>query len=278
MAARQRWARERWPELEPGERPPRAAVGRRAAREPVTDEVAYYEDSAYEDDVHAESVEWLDETDDGDRYDGERERYPVANPYAIVALAAALLLMFPVAVVFGLLAFGHPRGKLMATTAVLLGVAEVAAVIAIIVLPGNPVAEMVSRAGNHLAQRTETIVYEPSASSSTEPPAPTVTIPVAPPATTTTGPEQPAIAESGATCARAGLIGTTDSGTTLLCLSDSSSSTDYRWAGPYRVAEEIAEAGTDCDGNTVTARTADGRALVCEKTDSGGIWTLWTSR
>lgn len=267
MASRQRWARERWPELEPGERPPRAGAGRRAAREPVTDELAYYEGSA----------EWLDDADDGDH-----DRHPVVNPYAIVALAAALLLMFPVAVVFGLLAFGHPRGKLMASTAVLLGAAEVTAVVAVIVLPGNPISEMMSRVENHLAQGSDPAVYEPPASPtvgrSTDMPVPTAPATVEPPVDTTTAPARAAIAESGVSCSRAGLIGTTESGTTLLCLSDSSSSTGYRWTGPYRVAEGIEEAGSDCRGNATTARTSDGRALVCEETGSGGIWTLWTSR
>lgn len=268
MASRQRWSRERWPELGPGERPHRAGAARRVAGESVTDEVPYYEDSA----------EWLDDTDDG----GDRDRRPVVNPYAIVALAAALLLMFPVAVVFGLLAFGHPRGKLMATTAVLLGVVEVAAVVALIVLPGAPISELMARVENHLAQETGTAVYDPPAVSaperSADMPIPPGTATTEPPAGTTTATEQPAVAESGVSCSPAGRIGTTEDGVTLLCLSDSSSSTGYRWAGPYRVADGIEEAGSACRGDVTTARTLDGRALVCEKTDSGGIWTLWTSR
>ncbi|WP_040835284.1 hypothetical protein [Nocardia brevicatena] len=268
MAARQRWARERWPELEPGERPHRPGAARRVAGEPVTDEVTYYEDSA----------EWFDDTDDG----GNRDRHPVVNPYAIVALAAALLLMFPVAVVFGLLAFGHPRGKLMATTAVLLGAAEVAAVVALIVLPGAPISELMSRVENHLAQGTGTAVYEPPATSTPEQnaevPIPTGTATSEPPADSTTATEQATVAESGVSCPRAGLIGTTAAGTTLLCLSDSSSRTGYRWTGPYRVADDIEETGSPCRGDATTARTVDGRALVCEKTNSGGIWALWTSR
>jgi hypothetical protein len=60
----------------------------------------------------------------------------VVNPYAVIALVAALLGLFPVAIVFGLIAFSHPGGRGKAVFALLLGLLEVAA-IAGVVLTGH---------------------------------------------------------------------------------------------------------------------------------------------
>ncbi|WP_052083250.1 MULTISPECIES: DUF4190 domain-containing protein [Nocardiaceae] len=46
------------------------------------------------------------------------------NPYAVIALVAALLGLFPVAIVFGILAFWRPAGRGLAIAAVVLGAIE----------------------------------------------------------------------------------------------------------------------------------------------------------
>jgi hypothetical protein len=55
------------------------------------------------------------------------------NPYAVVALVAALLGLFPVAIVFGLLAFTHRGGRGLAVSALMLGVLEIVALIGVLV-------------------------------------------------------------------------------------------------------------------------------------------------
>ena len=46
------------------------------------------------------------------------------NPYAVIALVAALVGLFPVAIVFGILAFGRPTGRGIAIAALVIGVIE----------------------------------------------------------------------------------------------------------------------------------------------------------
>lgn len=54
------------------------------------------------------------------------------NPYAVIALVAALLGLFPVAIVFGILAFWRPAGRGLAIAALVLGAIEAIAVATVI--------------------------------------------------------------------------------------------------------------------------------------------------
>lgn len=54
------------------------------------------------------------------------------NPYAVIALVAALLGLFPIAIVFGILAFTRPAGRGIAITGLVLGIIELAAVLFVI--------------------------------------------------------------------------------------------------------------------------------------------------
>ncbi|MET8794955.1 hypothetical protein ABZV91_00590 [Nocardia sp. NPDC004568] len=250
MAYRQRWAGERWPEVPPDrdEEPPR--TGRRR-----------------------------DDYDDWSEEPFRHDERPIVNPYAIVALVAALVLVFPVAIVFGLIAFGHPRGRLMAFTAFVLGVGEVAVLAALILLPRDTPGEVFSRVGAAVDEATggqQTTEPPVSAASGTSESAPTTS----PGRSVSTEPSVPAsaatavppAAEADTACPEPALLGAAADGGTLLCLTDSASVTGYQWSGPYRVADTIRTEDTDCTG-TATARTAAGYALVCEN----GTWTLWTS-
>lgn len=253
MAYSQRWVSERWPEVRNDDRTARSGRGSRPDEDPDD-----YDEAEY------------------------REPRPIVNPYAVVALVAALLLLFPVALVFGLIAFSHPKGRVMALFALLLGLAEAAAVVALVVLPGDVVSEVRSRVDAAAAQVTGTA--DATHTGEHEQPAPPSTTPA--PVHTATGlgtaAETPPaagptplvpVAELGTACPEAGLIGNTATGATLLCLADATSSTGYQWSGPHTVAAQVKEGGTSCaTADTLTARTADGRALVCERS----VWVLWT--
>lgn len=195
---------------------------------------------------------------------------PIVNPYAVIALVAALLLLFPVALVFGLIAFSHPRGRVMATFALLLGAAQVAAVAAFFVLPGS------------LLPETDFL----SGSPTTAPPPSTVVVTSVVTATPTAAPAAPAptvavpVVRKGATCdaADVGAIGAAEDGGTLLCLATSGARGGYQWSGPYNVGTGLFEPGERCDPSIArTGRTAENRALVCESGTGGQTWTEWTS-
>ncbi|MFI5719094.1 hypothetical protein [Nocardia sp. NPDC051750] len=263
MAYSQRWGEQRWPEVpadrdeEPPPRPGRRRPGQRDEPEEID----------------------LDEPLYTDR--------PIVNPYAIVALVAALILLFPVAIVFGLIAFTHPRGRVMAFGAFVLGVVEAALLAALVVLPHDGVAGMFSRVGDAVSEAAG------SPSAADDPAAPAVpgavvesaavSIPSPPTRTTPAGPPPstprsvpapvPPAAELDTACPEAGLLGASARGDTLLCLADPASVTGYQWSGPHRIAEDIREAGGECTPGGATARTDAGYALVCER----GEWVLWTS-
>ncbi|MGW1737438.1 hypothetical protein ACWCPQ_01360 [Nocardia sp. NPDC001965] len=251
MAYSQRWAGERWPVAppDPDEEPPRPGPGR----------------DEYDD--------WPDEPR---RY----EERPVVNPYAIVALVAALILIFPVAIVFGLIAFGHPRGRFMACTALLLGLLEVALLVVLVLLPRDNSGAVFGRFGDAMGEATgngpeagPAGSAAPETSEITESASPTRS----PVVTQTSVPRSgavaaPPVAEADTPCPEPALLGAAADGGTLLCLTDTASVTGYQWSGPFRVAETVRGEGATCAG-TATARTAAGYALVCE----GGVWALWTS-
>ncbi|MEV3964117.1 hypothetical protein AB0M34_25045 [Nocardia sp. NPDC050193] len=251
MAYTQRWAGERWPEVppDPDEEPPR--TGRRR-----------------------------DDYDDWSAQPPPSDERPIVNPYAIVALVAALILVFPVAIVFGLIAFGHPRGRFMACTALLLGVGEVALLAALVLAPRETPGGVFSRVGDAVGEVTgaqgatessASAASGTSASAPTSSPGRSATTESSVPASRA-GAATPPAAEVDTACPEPALLGVAADGGTLLCLTDSASVTGYQWSGPYRVAETVRAKGASCTG-TATARTAAGYALVCEN----GTWTLWSS-
>ncbi|MFQ6226854.1 DUF4190 domain-containing protein [Nocardia sp. NPDC002869] len=250
MAYTQRWAGERWPEVPPDrdEEPPR--TGRRR-----------------------------DEYDDWSEEPPPHDERPIVNPYAIVALVAALILVFPVAIVFGLIAFGHPRGRFLAGTAILLGVAEVALLAALVLSPRNTPGGVFSRVGDAVGevtggQRTAEPPVSPTSgtSESTQTSSPGRSAPPPPSVPASGAAAAPPAAEVDTACPEPALLGVAADGGTLLCLTDSASVTGYQWSGPYRVAETVRAEDASCTG-AATARTAAGYALVCEN----GTWTLWSS-
>ncbi|MFI1461997.1 hypothetical protein [Nocardia carnea] len=269
MAYTQRWGEQRWPEVPPDRdaHPPARTGRRRPEQHP-------------EPEPH-EEPEDLDYPDDSP-FDADR---PVVNPYAVVALVSALVLLFPVALVFGLIAFTYPRGRLMASAAFLLGAVEAAVLVAFVVLPDDRVSDMYSRVGDALGVTTgsgaaagvpaEGAVESATAVSIPAPPGAPPAPPTQPPVTGA-APDMaaPVAAEQDTACPEPALIGAAADGTTLLCLAGTGSVTGYQWSGPYRVAAAVRDEGGECTaGAGATARTAAGQALVCED----GTWALWVS-
>ncbi|WP_405163743.1 DUF4190 domain-containing protein [Nocardia sp. NBC_01499] len=197
---------------------------------------------------------------------------PIVNPYAIVALVAALVGLFPVAIVFGFIAFSHPRGRVMAMFALLIGVAEVTAVAGLVVLSGNMLPDSLTRADRSV---TTALLAPPTTANQLPQPTASAAPPVA---TTTASPStsNQSNLKKGASCTdgQVGQIGSAADGGTLICLGSGSG---YQWSGPYTVSTTVQQAGAKCDGtSTKTGRTADGRALVCEPATRSGTWVLWT--
>ncbi|MGW0252726.1 hypothetical protein ACWDYH_39495 [Nocardia goodfellowii] len=202
------------------------------------------------------------------------ERRPIVNPYAVVALVAALIMVFPVAIVFGMIAFTHPKGKSMATFALLLGFAEAAAVAGLVFMSGNTLDDLISKTDGAVTSQSMTAPQSSAVPQSTAAPST-----VAPPTTTvSSAPSTTAAAvRKGAACSepQAGLIGSGSDGGTLLCLSKSGK---YEWSGPYNVGTGRYTEGETCDPSIAkTGRSAEGRALVCEASGDAGTWARWTS-
>ncbi|MFC8048056.1 hypothetical protein [Nocardia sp. NPDC057353] len=215
--------------------------------------------------------------------DEDDNRGPLVNPYAVIALVGALLLLFPIALVFGLIAFAHPRGKTMAVFALLLGSAEAAVLAGLFVLGGSAWDDVLDRAQNTVRDTSQTTVV-----SLPQAPAPTLPGTVAAPTAGDAGPGAPepdpgapepvaTVARDGASCAEVpvGAIGTTAEGETMLCLAGASAQT---WTGPYTINTTVQQPGGSCDPSRgKSARTGDNRALICESGSRGTVWGLWTS-
>ncbi|MFE5477727.1 hypothetical protein ACFQ9R_18625 [Nocardia sp. NPDC056541] len=201
---------------------------------------------------------------------GRRGDQPRVNPYSMVALAAALVLLFPIAIVFGLLSFGHPRGRGIAVLALLLGISEVAvaAAIGLAVFGGLDVSMPA------LAQSAATTTPTPVSVTSHTAPTVTEAVPVTSPAG---GGEKSGVVEKGTECTaeKAGLLGVAADGATLLCLRGPSGHT---WSGPFKVSGSYYTAGAKCDPSVdKSGRTSDNHALVCEGKGSAAVWSLWTT-
>ncbi|MFD4354442.1 hypothetical protein ACFWPX_17950 [Nocardia sp. NPDC058518] len=214
---------------------------------------------------------WPQVSTDGSGVGGRGDQ-PRVNPYAMVALAAALVVLFPIAIVFGLLAFGHPRGRGIAVLALLLGISEAAVAVAIglAVFGGFDVS---------VPTLAQSVAATPTPVSVTSQGAPPVTevAPVTEATPVTSPPEKGSVVEKGTECSadKAGLLGVAADGATLLCLRGPSGHT---WSGPFRVSGSYYTAGAKCDPSVdKSGRTSDNHALVCEGKGSAAVWSLWTS-
>ncbi|MFD3701680.1 hypothetical protein ACFWUP_00890 [Nocardia sp. NPDC058658] len=219
------------------------------------------------DDRRWDGQRWPQVSSDGGAGGRGRDQ-PRVNPYAMVALAAALVVLFPIAIVFGLLSFGHPRGRGIAVLALLLGISEAAVAVAI----GLAVFGGLDVTVPTLAQ-TQSVTTTPLPVSVTSHGTPTATEAV--PATSPV--EKASVVAKGTECAaeKAGLLGVAADGATLLCLQGPKG---YTWSGPFRVSGSYYTAGARCDPSVdKSGRTSDNHALVCEGKGSAAVWAPWTS-
>ncbi|MDF3312338.1 DUF4190 domain-containing protein [Rhodococcus sp. T2V] len=105
------------------------------------------------------------------------------NPYAVIALVAALLGLFPVAIVFGILAFWRPAGLAIAVAALILGILEALAAGTILYSAGTSLSDAVTNSS------PATSYSLPSAQAQDLTPASAVPPALVPPAAATTEPE-----------------------------------------------------------------------------------------
>ncbi|MGW4338562.1 DUF4190 domain-containing protein [Rhodococcus koreensis] len=105
------------------------------------------------------------------------------NPYAVIALVAALLGLFPVAIVFGVLAFWRPAGRAIAVAALILGILEALAAGTILYSAGSSLSDAVTNSS------PATSYSLPSAQAQALTPASAVPPALVPPAAATTEPE-----------------------------------------------------------------------------------------
>jgi hypothetical protein len=212
----------------------------------------------------------------------------VANPYAVIALGAALLGLFPVAIVFGILAATRPGGRVMAGWALALGLVEVAAVAGFVVLgvdhatdstPAAAISTTAAAPATVGTLSTTTMLPlppPPSAAptrSSTATSAPTTT--QTDTSATDTGPRGPAGAVN-TPCAKSqnGLIGTAADGGALVCTNFGDDS-GYKWSNAGPLAGGVHAPGATCDplvSGGLTGHTADGHAVACEGDGHNGSW------
>lgn len=86
--------------------------------------------------------------------DDPREPLPIVNPYAIIALVAALVALFPIAIVFSLISFTFPRGRGMGWSALILGCLQLGALLTVVVIGSQAFDEALSSSSGSSARLT----------------------------------------------------------------------------------------------------------------------------
>lgn len=194
------------------------------------------------------------------------------NPYAVIALVAALLGLFPVAIVFGILAFWRPAGRGLAIAGLALGAIEAIAVATIVYGFGT---------GLTADGSTNATVYQDYSISATplEAPPATVIVPsltTPPPAETTVEvTEEPPLALPAVDDSCDPDVdnhATSSDGTFLKCAYAGRSTA--RWVRSAPIIA-YADQGASCDPSTRgIAVSPEGVEMVCVSNDGGeaGYW------
>lgn len=216
------------------------------------------------------------------------------NPYAVISLVSGLLGLFPVAIVFGILAFWRPAGRRLAIGGLAVGLLELAAVLVVILGIGNAFtnnADDVPFASSGLTLPSSTS-FVPSTVPSTT--AQATTPPFVEPTTTVPAPA-PAPAQETVTlgdyCSSRGASASTTDGSTAYC-SRLAGTDAYLWSLTNGVAPNpelqqtqnestgsLAAPGDPCYDDSATATDAGGRAVYCNPTVNGRnagnlVWQL----
>ncbi|MEV0248774.1 DUF4190 domain-containing protein [Nocardia sp. NPDC050712] len=213
-------------------------------------------------------------------YDDPGEPQPVINPYAVIALVAALLLVFPIAIIFGLIAFTYPRGRGLAWSALILGCLELGVVLTIAVIGGNAFDNASSALSTSSARPSAYATQFPTVIETTVPtttpsvePAPTTT---ARPTTTTTA--RPA---AGSPCNELQRITTGPDGNAMVCSKGGGAPRPVWQSTGEPLQSGTHDEGESCDPSSTTrlGQNSEGKVVQClnpegqpgEGTD--GEWT-----
>ncbi|GGG27512.1 hypothetical protein GCM10007304_46680 [Rhodococcoides trifolii] len=204
------------------------------------------------------------------------------NTYAVISLVAALLGLFPVAIVFGILAFWRPAGRGLAIAGVAIGVLELAAVLAVLFGIGNAFtddADGDAFSSYGLTLPSSTFLVPTTVPTTTEQ---VTTPPFVAPTTTVAAPE-PAreTVTLGDYCSSRGASASTEDGSTAYC-SRLAGTDAYLWSLTDGVAPNpelqqtqnestgsVAAPGDPCYDDSATATDASGRAVYCNPTVNG---------
>jgi len=197
----------------------------------------------------------------------DRAAGPV-NPYAVISLVAALLGLFPVAIVFGILAFWRPAGRGIAIAGLAIGVIELLVVATFLYGFG-------SLTPNNSASSDTLTPYSVPATAMLTVPSTTTSLP--PVETTVDATEVPIASrpEVDDPCdPSTDNHETSADGTFLKCTY--AGSTSARWVQSAPIIDSNAEAGSVCDP-TVSgiAVSPDGVDLFCvsDGANGGGYWS-----
>jgi hypothetical protein len=197
------------------------------------------------------------------------------NPYAVIALVAALLGLFPVAIVFGILAFWRPTGRAIATAALILGILEALAAGSILYSAGSSLSEAVTdsaQATTYSSAQALPLTPAPTIPPSLIAPAAATTEPE-PEATTTVEESEPATAPAvnGDCDPDVDNHATSADGTFLKCTY--AGSTRPHWVRSVPIIGQAAE-GESCDpAATGIAISPEGQDLFCVSNGRTGTGT-----
>lgn len=191
---------------------------------------------------------------------------PPVNPYAVIALVAALLVVFPVAIVFGFIAFSRRGGRIIAFWALLLGIMEVGTLLALFAVTNHTFSVAVLEHKLNPTTSVATLGQETTSSVPTTTHSAATMAPLPPPPATEPG-AKPVL---GGACevSQAGHFGIAVDGRQVLCHTVQGV---YQWDKVGTLARNPHESGSSCDPSTdssLTGKTAAGLAVVCVSTDS----------
>ncbi|WP_067688916.1 hypothetical protein [Nocardia jejuensis] len=225
------------------------------------------------------STRWTDSTTEWD--DDPPPELPIVNPYAVIALVAALLLLFPIAIVFALISFTYPRGRGMAAWALILGCLQLGTVATIVLVGGNALNELSSTFSAASSQSTTHTTQSPTALE-TRPPAVPFSAETAPettaPSATTTAPTRPA---NRSPCSEPLAITTGADGNAMVCSGGGGVSRPVWQTTGTPLQPGIHDEGDTCNPSTTTqfGQNSAGHVVQCLNPQgqpglgSSGTWT-----
>lgn len=208
------------------------------------------------------------------------------NVYAVISLVAALLGLFPVAIVFGILAFTRPAGRGVAIAGLVLGILELVALLLVFFGIANAFTD--DSDSSSAAQTVTSSVFEPFTSTEEATQAPVTTTqteaeaeaeaetPSPTPTETEPSPASgPALNETCSEGQVNALATDVNTGNNIVCAFLGSGG-GYKWVQSAPVSSGTHERGDSCDPATdKVGRSTGGTALLCVADPSGNGAGSW---